>query len=364
MELKYTLAFLLLLPMLCFGQYQFTHEKEMACTSVKSQDNTGTCWSFSTLSFLESELMRQGKAAVDLSEMYIVRAVYLDKAQNYLLRQGKASFGQGSLSHDVIRTASEVGMMPESVFSGKRGKNKHNHSALVKELKTFLDQAIKDQATRKTWRASVENILDKHLGTPPTFFAFEEGSYNAQAFQKRLGIQLEDYVTLSSYTHHPFYEQFILEIPDNYANGSYYNLPIDELHKSVEAALEKGYTVAWNGDVSETGFNARQGIAVLPADENSSNIFLQPGKELSVNQALRQQTFEDYSTQDDHLMHFTGIAKDQYGTTYYITKNSWGKISPYKGFLYMSTAYFRLKTVAVMLHKDAIPEAIAAKLGL
>ncbi|MEM9886939.1 MAG: C1 family peptidase [Bacteroidota bacterium] len=363
MQMKYVLVFLSFLPFLGSGQYQFAHEKEIACTTVKNQEHTGTCWSFSTLSFLESELLRQGKEAVDLSEMYIVRHVYFDKARNYLFRQGKASFGQGSLAHDVVWAAKKYGMMPESVFSGKADNAQHNHTALAKELKSYLDRAIKDEAVRRNWREKVEAILDDHLGAIPAQFAFEEGTYTAQDFAKKLKLDLEQYITLTSYTHQPFYETFVLEIPDNYANGQYYNLPIDELQKSVDAALAAGYTVAWNGDVSEKGFDARRGIAVLPDNEMAKDIFTSAQKEQEVDQALRQSTFESYATKDDHLMHIVGIAKDQNGTKYYITKNSWGKISPYKGFLYMSAAYFRLKTVGVMLHKAAIPVEISDKLG-
>ncbi|MEL6717109.1 MAG: C1 family peptidase [Bacteroidota bacterium] len=347
-------------PFSISAQYEFTHEKEMACTAVKSQGKTGTCWSFSTISFLESELIRQGGKKVDLSEMYIVRNIYLDKAQNYLLRQGKANFSQGSLSHDVMRALEMKGAVTEASYTGKRIKNTYNHSQLEKELKSLLDNAIKDKTVRANWRKKANELLDQHMGALPSNFTAKK----AMNYVEQLSINPNDYVTLTSYTHHPFYETFVLEIPDNYSNGSYYNLPIDELQTIANHALENGFTITWDGDVSEKGFNARQGIAVLPQDQDRADLFTTPGKELEVDQALRQSTFESYATTDDHLMHITGLAKDQNDNTYYLTKNSWGELSLYKGFLYISDAYFRLKTVSIMVHKDAIPETIADKLNL
>jgi len=347
-------------PVNLLAQYEFTHEKEMACTAVKSQGKTGTCWSFSTISFLESELMRQGQKSVDLSEMYIVRNIYLDKAQNYLLRQGKANFSQGSLAHDVMRAIEMRGVVTEANYEGKKLKNTYNHSQLEKDLKALLDEAIKNKTVRATWRKKANELLDEHIGVLPVSFA----ATKAMNYAKEISIDPNDYVSLTSYQHHPFYETFVLEIPDNYSNGSYYNLPIDELQTIADNALLNGYTLAWDGDVSEKGFNARQGIAILPKDQDRGDLFIKPSTEITVTQDLRQSTFESYSTTDDHLMHITGLAKDQNGISYYLTKNSWGELSPYKGFLYMSDAYFRLKTVAIMVHKDAIPKEIANKLDL
>ncbi|MEM6700656.1 MAG: C1 family peptidase [Bacteroidota bacterium] len=349
---------LFVFPTILFSQYQFTHEQEMACTAIKSQGNTGTCWSFSTISFLESELMRQGKRGTDLSEMYIVRNIYLDKAQNYLLRQGKAQFSQGSLAHDVIRAVEMKGLVTEASYSGKKVNNTYNHGQLEKELKVLIESAVKDKKVRAIWREKANELLDQHMGALPDNFSVDQ----AKEFTKKMAINPDNYVNLTSYTHHPFYEKFVLEIPDNYSNGSYYNLPIDELQSVANNALKNGYTLAWDGDVSEKGFSARQGIAVLPKDENRSDLFLTPSEEIKVTQSLRQSTFESYATTDDHLMHIIGTAKDQNGTTYYLTKNSWGELSPYKGFLYLSDAYFRLKTVSILVHKDAIPKEIASKL--
>lgn len=360
MKIVLYISILFVFPVSLLAQYQFTPEQKMACTAVKSQGNTGTCWSFSTISFLESELIRKGQKKVDLSEMYIVRTIYMDKAKNYLLRQGKANFSQGSLAHDVMRAMKMKGLMTEASYAGKKINNTYNHSQLEKELKVLLDSAIKNEKMRATWRKKANELLDKHMGALPNDFSTEK----AKNYAKKIAINPNDYVSLTSYAHHPFYEAFVLEIPDNYSNGSYYNLPIDELQTIADNALKNGYTLAWDGDVSEKGFNARQGIAVLPKDKNRGDLFTTPREEITVTQDLRQSTFESYSTTDDHLMHIVGTAKDQNGTSYYLTKNSWGKLSSYQGFLYISDAYFRLKTVAIMVHKDAIPKGLASKLDL
>lgn len=351
---------LLLLPFSAFTQYEFTHTKEIACTSVKSQDRTGTCWSFATLSFLESELMRMGKSEYDLSEMFLVRTIYKDKAQNYFLRQGKAQFSQGSLAHDVIRAFEMGGVVPENVYSGKPEGGIHDHNRMEEDLKDLLDKAMKNKELRTMWRDSFENILNAYIGDTPSKFEIGKKAFDAQSYAANLGINPEDYESFTSYTHHPFYDDFVLEIPDNYSNGEFENVPIEELQAIVDNAIEQGYTLAWDGDVSEKGFSAKAGIAVLPTKDRKDAL-KQPGAEIKVDQALRQSTFMDYSTTDDHLMHLVGTATDQDGTKYYIIKNSWGQRGEYDGYIYMSEAYFLLKTVAILVHKDAVPKAIAEK---
>lgn len=350
------------LPFSALAQYEFTPTKEIACTEVKSQDRTGTCWSFATISFLESELIRMGKPEHDLSEMFLVRTIYKDKARNYFLRQGKANFSQGSLSHDVIRAFDMGGAVPESAYSGKPKGAKHDHNRMEEDLKKLLDNSMKDEKLRTMWRDSFQRILDGYLGNTPREFNVDKTDHTAESYAKSLGVNTADYFNFSSYTHHPFYDEFILEIPDNYSNGSYHNVPIEELQAIVDSAMEKGYTVAWDGDVTEKGFSSKQGIAVLPVKAERKDLFKKPGAEKSVDQALRQSTFESYSTTDDHLMHLVGTATDQKGTKYYIIKNSWGEQGPYKGYIYMSEAYFQLKTVAVMVHKDVVPSTIMDKL--
>ncbi|MBI5914202.1 MAG: aminopeptidase [Bacteroidetes bacterium] len=348
-----------------FAQYQFTMTSDCNCTSIKNQQNTGTCWSFATSSFLESELIRLGKTEYDLSEMYFVRQIFLDKAQNYMYRQGKAQFGQGGLSHDVITAFTEAGAVPESVYSGKLpGEYTHDHTEMENALKGMLDALTKQKKISTRWAASVSGIMDAYMGDVPEKFTYNGKEFTPKTFAATLGINPADYVSFTSYTHHPFDQKMVLEIPDNWANGYYYNVPFADLVSITKNAIEKGYGVAWDGDVSEKGFSGGKGIALLPVSEKREDLFTQPGEEVAVTQELRQSTFTDYSTTDDHLMHITGLAKDQAGTRYFYVKNSWGEISPYQGYIYMSEPYFRLKTVGIMVHKDAVPEAIRKRLGI
>ena len=346
-------------------KYEFTIEDKIDCTSVKSQGRTGTCWSYATSSFLESELIRKGKGMHDLSEMFVVSNIYKDKARNYIYRQGKANFSQGSLAHDPIAVAKRYGIVPEAVYAGKeKGAKRHDHSEMEKALKGMLDGVLKQKRLSKKWFTAFQAVLDVYLGETPEKFVYQGKEYTPKSFAKSMDINPDDYVSISSFTHHPFYEKFILEIPDNYSNGAFYNLPIHEVEAIVDNAIRNGYSVAWDGDVSEKGFSASKGIAVAPVDNKREDLFTKPGPETNVTQEMRQETFESYATTDDHLMHLTGIAKDQKGTKYYLIKNSWGEISPHKGFLYMSAPYMRLKMVAILVHKDAIPKDIAKKLVL
>ncbi len=343
--------------------YQFEVESSVDCTPVKSQDRTGTCWSYATSSFLESEAIRLGKGKHDFSEMYTVRNIYKDKARNYILRQGKANFSQGSLAHDPLFIARSQGIMPESAYSGLlNGAKKHDHGEMEAVLKGMLDGLLKRKQLSPNWKYAIDGILDAYLGTAPESFMYEGKSYTPHSFAESLGINPDDYVQITSYTHHPFYRPFVLEIPDNYSNGLFYNVPLADMETIVDNAIKEGYSIAWDGDVSEKGFSARNGIAILPVDLEREDLFTNPGEEHKVSQESRQANFESYVTTDDHLMHLAGIAKDKKGTKYYLIKNSWGEISEYKGFLYMSHSYFLSKTVSVLVHKDAIPAGIAKKM--
>lgn len=345
-----------------WGQYNIKPKHEVACSAIKDQQRTGTCWSFATSSFLESEVLRTKKMEVDLSEMFSVYATYMDKAQNYLLRQGKANFSQGSLSHDVIRAVAHVGLVPESAYSGRpKGMDKHDHGELVAAVKGLLDGLNKRRVLSPLWRSAVRAVLDIYLGEVPNKFTYKGKSYSPMTFVQYLGINSSDYISLSSYTHHPFYKNFILEVPDNYSNGHYQNVPIAELEQIVDYALENGFTIAWDGDVSEKTFNHDKSLAILPTDKDRKDIWEQPGTEIKVTQELRQSTFESKATTDDHLMHLIGLAYDSRGTKYYKIKNSWGAKNAMKGYLYMSQAYFQLKTVGILLHKDGIPKSIQQK---
>ncbi len=331
--------------------YGFEVQTSVDCTPVKSQDRTGTCWSYATSSFLESEVIRLGKGQHDFSEMYTVRNIYKDKALNYLLRQGKANFSQGSLAHDPIFIAQQLGIVPESVYSGLlEGAQKHDHGEMEAVLRGMLDGLLKRKQLSANWKTAVEGVLDAYLGSAPETFVYQGQTYTPQSFAASLGIVPDDYVQITSFTHRPFYRPFVLEIPDNYSNGLFYNVPLAEIEMIVDHALEKGYSVSWDGDVSEKGFSARNGIAVLPLDAERDDLFRQPGPERAVTQSSRQLDFESYATTDDHLMHLAGVAQDKTGTKYYLIKNSWGEISDYKGYLYMSQAYFQSKTVSVLLH--------------
>ncbi|MEZ4722118.1 MAG: C1 family peptidase [Flavobacteriales bacterium] len=344
---------------LTVAQYEFHDEQRVGCTSVKSQDITGTCWSYSTSSFLESELMRMGKGEYDLSEMFIVRNIYMDKARNYILRQGAANFSEGALAHDLLRMFDEKGVVPNDAYPGLLGEDSiHNHAELEAGMKGFLDGVRTQKKVGDKWPQAMEGILDAYLGEAPNEFTYKGKKYNPKSFAQSLGLKSSDYIGFTSFSHHPFGKPFIIEIPDNYSNGSYNNVPIDDLMKLIDYALENGYSLAWDGDVSEKGIGGKQGIAIIPSDLKRDSVFYKPGEEIEATQELRQQQFESLQTTDDHLMHIIGTAKDQRGTKYYIVKNSWGEIGPFKGYFYMSETYMRMKTVSVYLHKDGVPKAM------
>lgn len=355
---------LLALPIFAFGQYEFQGETRIDCSSIKSQQRTGTCWSFSTTSFLESELLRTGKGSIDLSEMYSVRKIYEDKAINYVLRQGKANFSQGSLAHDVLNTVKSHGMMTDEAYPGKLPIDEIlNHGEMVSTLKAYLDAVIDTGKPGPHWKNAVKGILDAYMGPVPETFTHDGKEYDAKSFASAMDINPASYVHLTSFTHRPFNDYFILEIPDNYSNGSFYNIPLDQMMETVDNALANGYSVEWDGDVSEKGFSQREGIAVLPENDRDEELFKSVVKEVDATQELRQTLFENYKTTDDHLMHVVGKAKDQNGTNYYIIKNSWGEMGPYSGYLYMSESFFRMKTVSVTIHEDALPKALSKALN-
>ena len=343
------------------AQYTIKDKHTVACSAIKDQERTGTCWSFATASFLESELLRLHNKSIDLSEMYHVYATYQDKAQNYLLRQGKANFSQGSLSHDVINALARRGAVPESAFSGRpEGMKLHDHSELVAALKGLLDGLNKRKELSPYWPKAVAAVLEVYMGEVPASFSYEGKTYTPESFAAMLDLDPKDYLSLTSYSHRPFYQPFVLELPDNYSNGAYQNIPLKELEAVVDHALKNGFSIAWDGDVSEKGFNHNEGLALIPLKARK-DLWTKPGPEMTITQELRQSTFESKATTDDHLMHIVGIAYDQKGTKYYKIKNSWGDDNAYKGYLYLSQAYFQLKTVGILLHQDAIPAEIKAK---
>ncbi len=338
------------------AQYKFNDIIDLEISAIKSQGKSGTCWSFATTSFIESELMRMGKGDIDLSEMYTVRKVYEDKAFNYIMRSGKANFSQGSLAHDMIRTINASGVVPDIEYSGlDAGEKVYKHDEMEKGLKGFLDGILKAKKPSRKWMLAYRAILDIYLGQDIERFTIDDMKFTPKSYAKFLGLDSENYISITSFTHHPFNSSFVLEIPDNYSNGSFYNLKLDDMMKTIDYALEKGYSVAWDGDVSEPGFSGQKGIAVIAMDTEADDIFSKPVHEVNVTQGSRQDAFWNKTTTDDHLMHIIGKAKDQKGTIYYIIKNSWGDIGPYQGRMYMSEAYVRMKTVSILLHKDGIP---------
>ena len=333
----------------------FTIVKEVPHTAVTNQGSTGTCWSFTTTSFIEAEILRKGLPETKLSEMYFVYYTYLNKAEQYLMYEGNNNFGQGGQAHDVIDVLREHGLSTFDEFPGIKVNDRYNHRALEAEL----EQEVKNlNKKREDFDASdvssLEPILTTHLGKLPKKIKTGDGNFTPGDLRNEFKLNPDDYIELTSYTHHPFYETFVLEVPDNWAHEPYYNLPIDELVEVMYYALENGYTVCWDGDDTEKTFQHKKGKADLPEKER--------GK---VNQEMRQKTFLDRSTTDDHLMHLVGLSKDSKNRNCFYTKNSWGAESnEYGGYLHLTEDYVRLKTIAIMVHKDAIPEDIKNKLRL
>lgn len=372
--MKTTLSFLfLLLSTSCiFSQeYIFTPIYDIEATEVKSQDNTGTCWSFSTTSFLESEIIRITGTKIDISEMYNVRNTYEYKAYNYVMRQGKTQFGQGALAHDVINSVKENGLVPETTFSGLMpGETYYNHT----ELESTLEAMLKNYADSKAgqlsvkWKNAISAVLDVYLGKKPDTFLFEGKTYTPESFLKMTKLNPDDYVTITSFTHNPYYTSFILNIPDNFSNGSMYNVPLDDFISVVNNALEKGYSLSWDTDVSEKTFSPKTGVAFIPENtEDAIKGLTEIIKEKKITPEYRQQEFESFNTTDDHLMHIVGMVKDQQGNTYYKVKNSWGT-NPQRvsngGYIYISKPYMMLKSISVLVHKSALPDALKKKLSL
>lgn len=368
---KIILSALSIFALTAFSQeYKFQNVIDVESTPVISQDKTGTCWSYATTSFLESEIIRLTGKKIDLSEMYNVRNTYMEKAENYVMRQGAAQFSQGALGHDVINSVAKFGIVPIDVFKGKEdSEEKHDHTEMEAALKGMADSFSKAKKLSPKWRQAVSSVLDVYMGENPTDFIFEGKKYTPKNFLTYTKINPKDYISMTSFTHQPFYSNFILNIPDNFSNGSFYNVPIDELIENIDNALTKGFTIALDCDVSEVGFSAKEGVAVLPVDsEDKEKKFLKEIKpEVKVTQEFRQQEFENFNTTDDHLMHIVGKVKDQNGNVYYTVKNSWGSGSEKvgnNGYIYMSVPYTRLKTISVMIHKDGLLSKTKSNLKL
>ena len=393
MKLNYfTLAALFFIPLSGTAQsengYQFTTVVQQKATPVKDQAVSGTCWCFATTSFIESELLRQGKGKYDLSEMFIVRQKYLNQMADNLLRHGKGNVTQGSITASWITAFNQVGIVPEEAYTGINYDSPvHNHSELAGYVEAISAEAVKQKKNSKQYQELANSLFDIYMGKVPETFTYKGKEYTPKSFAESLGIDTDDYIPLTSFTHKPYYKPFEVEIPDNWEHSQMYNLPLDELISVMDGALKGGYTLCWDGDVSENGFAYNHGVAINP-DVQSEDIykdsdrarwgqlspkdrlaevfrFEHPYPEVKVTPAIRQQGYEAGKTTDDHLMHITGIATDQNGTKYYITKNSWAADSnDFGGYLNMSESYVRAKTIYILVHKDALPKTLKEKLGI
>lgn len=370
------------------SNYSFKKVYHHDATPVQSQGNTGTCWSFSALSFFESELIRMGvKNPPVLSEMYIVRKAYEMKADKFIRMDGKINFSEGGAFHDIPFVMNQFGIVPFDVYNGLNGATTYNHSTMFNELNTVVQNTLKlvgqSEGIPLDWKNQIHKTLDKNLGADPVEFTWEGKKYTPSSYAQSLGLNMDNYVSLTSFTNHVPYKKCQLAIQDNWAWGDSYNVSLDDLVKSVKEALEKGYTVAWGADVSEKGFSFKNGIAIVPENiasievqgkdnknfsdagaDRVSNAFLNPSKEMKITPEVRQIGYDNKTTTDDHGMHIVGLYKDQNGTDYFLVKNSWGTANYPKGYLYVSEAYFRYKTINIFIHKDAINKDIRTKLEL
>ncbi len=368
--------------------YKFTDGKLVRTTSVKDQSRSGTCWCYSALSFLENEILRAGGEEMDLSEMWIVRNVYFEKAVKYVRLHGSLNFAVGGAAHDVTNGIRNYGIVPEEVYPGLNyGTDKPYFNEIDAVLKAYVDAIIEAPNRKLTtaWQDGLNAILDAYFGVRPEKFTYKGKEYTPRTFAESLPIDIDDYVCVGSYTHHPFYEKFIIEVPDNWAWDTVYNVPLDEMMSIIDNALANDYSVEWATDVSERGFSRTKAIGIVPeADlesmsgteaerwgklsekekENALYKFDKPGKEKKITQQMRQEAFDNYETTDDHGMVIIGTATDQNGNPYFKVKNSWDVIPPYDGYYYFSRPFVEYKTISIMVNRNAIPQTVREKLGL
>ncbi len=367
--------------------YRFTTIKANPITPVKDQNKTGTCWCFAGISFLESEAIRKGAPAdIDLSEMFIVSKSYTDRAIQFIRMDKHIHFGPGSDFGDVILELGESGLVPDSVMPGLNyGEDAHVHGELTGVLRGYIN-AVAANPNRKlstAWLKGYNNILDSYLGAIPETFTYQGKEYTPKTYAESLGLNPDEYLSFTSFTHHPFYGKFIIEVQDNFRLTQSYNVPLDEMMAIMDYAIENGFTVGWTSDMSEKSWGDVPTIPDVEAnqkaagsdeakwigvsrEEKEAALYNRnsPGPEKKITQEMRQIAYDNKETTDDHAMHIFGVAKDQNGTKYYMVKNSWGTASKYNGCNYASESYVRYKTMNIMVNKAAVPAHILKKLGL
>ena len=349
--------------------YVFTTVDSLPITSIKDQAQSGTCWSFSSIGFFESELIRLGKGEHDLAEMFVVHKTMEDRAKAAVRLHGDIEFAQGGSFYDVVYCWKNYGMVPQEVMPGIMYKSDRiNHNELTAVATAYVNALAKGNLKKLSdvWQKGFSGIYDAYVGECPEKFTYNGKEYTPKSYAESLGLNMDDYISLTSYTHHPFYEQFIIEIQDNWRWGMSYNLPLDEFMEVMHNAIKKGYTFAWGADVSEPGFTRDStGLCIIPAQEDKEKSFLKaPCQEKEITQELRQEGYDNWETTDDHGMQIFGIAKDQNGKEYFMVKNSWNTTAGRKGIWYASDAYVAYKTINILVHKDAIPKEIKKKLGI
>ncbi|HZH71910.1 MAG TPA: C1 family peptidase [Mariniphaga sp.] len=372
------------------AKWEFEDVKVMLTTPVENQHRSGTCWAYSGLSFLSSEMIRMGKPGVNFSEMFVVWHTYAEKARKHVRVHGNLNFSAGGAFHDVTNMISRYGIVPEDAYKGLNyGEEKHVHGEFDNVLKGYVDAVVenKNKKLSTAWYDAYTKILDTYLGEIPDKFQFNGKTYTPLSFANDyVGLDMDDYVEITSYSHHPFYSKFILEVPDNWSWDAMYNVPLHELEEIIDYSLENGFTIAWAADVSEKGFaSGKQGVAVvpdapelnmtdaeiarwesLPDSERESQLYRldKPVPEKKITQEMRQIAFDNFQTTDDHGMHIFGIAKDSRGETFYKVKNSWGNYNKFNGYFYASKPFVSYKTMSIMVHKDAVPPEIRKKLNI